>query len=1668
MKQSLFKLFFIFGMFVSRLASLHAADECNSFLFWGSDFSGVVNSTQNYTHSDSANGWGNDDTYYIRVTEPGEVTITVTGNDIRFSYDESACPNQGATPDAITGTYTFLAAGDFNLRVYRASWYVMQSSYTLNITFSPFTCNNFKVDDDKNQCSDACYTTITDAIDAASANQEILICDGTYNENLVVSKNGLTLKGESGNRANVVIQNTTAQPTVKLNGVNRVTLDTLSITDTMSRDALSISSYSQNTVLKNLLLNSGRDALHTNGGNGRLELYDSALEAGNDGIDIGGQINDGLLLSHLDITSTDRGLTSSGDLNGAVSILNSTITAGAEGVVLNNPVNATTTIDNLKVTAQNEGLSFKGELNGATTLSTVDITAGSNAVALYKKVNNGMSINGLDATTPNVGLLFNDELNGAITLQNMTISADSQAIFFAHDINNDLAISNSILTSTNNRGVYIGNNAYGDFTISRVAVTAKNEGLYFPYDKQISPVISDSNITSSDSDGIFTRSKSWTTFTLRDSCVKTEKSGHYGLNFYISESNSPINGNCFYATAVSELARAKSSGNDFLGNYWDGVGGNYTQNKISDTSGLGSCPHGCGGSLGPLAAWRFDECEWNGTPGEVQDSINAYHGTAQGGANTIDNTYQINRAGYFDGVDDVIVQDDLYTLLKATASLSFWIKTTQTGGSSPWTSPGVTGVEERGGVDDIFWGWLDTSGRIGISAKNAYNVKSTNSINDNVWHHVVLTRNHLSGEVKIYVDGTLDQSGMMPAGVIGNSFNRIGDINNTYSEHSFEGYLDEVSIYANVLDDTQVGKIYTNELAHKNYDGSDRAAVSCQPRPVADYHMDACNVSDLTWTLDSSGNGYTAIFGGEKLSLQEGEICSGVEILRESSISEVNAFKPGISTSALGDVGTIAFWYRSNQKWDASPGKMLVDSTKGDKYFFLGLLSNGKIKFYLEDNTDGDFQSESNTAFGFGMGEWVHLAFSWDFPAKSFKLYVNGADAALHLLNDSAGGSGRHIPSNLNELFIGDISENYTQNPSVYDGVRNSADGRFDEVKLFDIVLSVPEILNIYAREVLGFNFDDGVLRPCENCVYEPLYQGFFDAWDTTRDLLDRNISTKIVAQDFTLTLASLNETRDNYAEFNGTVCTQVVDALGSAYTSWTPTLYADTNRSDVIYNVPTSLKEARIRIKWQRDADVTCNAMIEDNSSLSSDDFAVRPEYYQLSSIGPYYAGEKFTLSAKANNALDIPAVDYNEIQNSSFRIEANETRMDCVVAGETASMESAVFTNGMTPVFDANYSGLAYDLDIHIYEINGSEFAFVDRDDTADAERLIHDNTISVTVVPYEINITQTDINASTNANWLYMAPVDDMNVTLHVKVQANDKTHAVLPDFNATCYAQNVDVAFDVDVINGDNALDMNYSAVTGTLVAGGTTLGDINKTVQIPAANFTDGVGEGAYAFNVDRQFDTPVAPFSVKGVAAGIISPNVAKLLNSDTTKNDGTIAFYYGRLRTKDVQTTTDVTNNVEIEVYRRDDLGASGWRQNSLNWYRSEDHTGAIFGKVQGHSVENDTQLSGSSDPQVATVIHDPAGGIVGFDISTTRTTPFNRVFHIDTDPWLYYVPEGFGGSYRYNAGTSDCSRHPCFNYKFMTGNTTKDISSGTFGGSDVTEKDRGVYEKKGVKVFR
>ena len=148
-----------------------------------------------------------------------------------------------------------------------------------------------------------------------------------------------------------------------------------------------------------------------------------------------------------------------------------------------------------------------------------------------------------------------------------------------------------------------------------------------------------------------------------------------------------------------------------------------------------------------------------------------------------------------------------------SATLAFWIKTTQTGGTIGWDSPSVIGIEANGNGNDVQWGWIDNTGRIGFSVGDNAGFKSTNPINDGQWHQVTLTHNFSSGATQVYVDGSLDSSGNVGGGTtIANNFLGFGVTNDTgAADRYLNGTLDDIRIYDRVLTAAQVTAIYQVE-----------------------------------------------------------------------------------------------------------------------------------------------------------------------------------------------------------------------------------------------------------------------------------------------------------------------------------------------------------------------------------------------------------------------------------------------------------------------------------------------------------------------------------------------------------------------------------------------------------------------------------------------------------------------------------------------------------------------------------------------------------------------------------------------------------------------------------------------------------------------------------------
>ncbi len=146
------------------------------------------------------------------------------------------------------------------------------------------------------------------------------------------------------------------------------------------------------------------------------------------------------------------------------------------------------------------------------------------------------------------------------------------------------------------------------------------------------------------------------------------------------------------------------------------------------------------------------------------------------------------------------------TVLGGTASLSFYMKTTQAGGPNSWTAPGIFGRDQSGGADDVFWGWLDNGGRIKLSVGNDAGTTSTAVVNDGAWHHVVLTRDAASGAQAMYVDGVKTTSaGLTGNKGLSNKFQVMGQIQGNAA--LFKGTLAEVRVYGRVLNENEVNTL---------------------------------------------------------------------------------------------------------------------------------------------------------------------------------------------------------------------------------------------------------------------------------------------------------------------------------------------------------------------------------------------------------------------------------------------------------------------------------------------------------------------------------------------------------------------------------------------------------------------------------------------------------------------------------------------------------------------------------------------------------------------------------------------------------------------------------------------------------------------------------------------
>jgi len=288
-------------------------------------------------------------------------------------------------------------------------------------------------------------------------------------------------------------------------------------------------------------------------------------------------------------------------------------------------------------------------------------------------------------------------------------------------------------------------------------------------------------------------------------------------------------------------------------------------------SGLGS-PY----SADLVAEWHLDECLWDGTPGEVEDSgTNSLNGVALNGALTA-GAGKICGAGFFDGSNDTVSIDSTEDLKLTTEfSISLWVKLNRT--HTNWAR-----LVGKGDSPNRNYGvWIvPSSNRILFQIQHSggtANLYSTSSVNDGKWHHVVCVYD--LSTIKVFIDNTEEAS---------TAFTQTPNTNDApltiggTSGYYVNGYIDEVMLFNKALpstSDTESSVESIFELTRTS------CAGECYTDPVSEYKME-----NFPWTgsenevIDSGSagnNGKTAARGTGNLPTHtlpsEGKVCrSGI------------------------------------------------------------------------------------------------------------------------------------------------------------------------------------------------------------------------------------------------------------------------------------------------------------------------------------------------------------------------------------------------------------------------------------------------------------------------------------------------------------------------------------------------------------------------------------------------------------------------------------------------------------------------------------------------------------------------------------------------------------------------------------------------------------------------
>jgi hypothetical protein len=393
----------------------------------------------------------------------------------------------------------------------------------------------------------------------------------------------------------------------------------------------------------------------------------------------------------------------------------------------------------------------------------------------------------------------------------------------------------------------------------------------------------------------------------------------------------------------------------------------------------------------------------------------------------------------FDGTNDYVDFGNSDTLdLSNSRSLSAWIK------------PDVFSNGYNTIVSKNLWGYslfLYYGKLAGFVAGDPISDQSYSASSEILtigeWQHVAMTFDDNDKKIRLYVNGaevSSYSSQIMMTGSPGSTavFDLCVGSNRGVADY-FDGKIDEVKIYGLTRSEQDIFNEYNKNAFSTNIDEGTGTSVT----DGSIYENDG-TINGASWTTDGI-NGNALSFDGTDDYVGFG---NSDELDLSSSRSLSAWIKPDALSSAYSTIVSKNLW--------------------GYSLFAY----NGKLAGFVA-GTPISNQSYSASTESLTVGEWQHVAMTFDDNDKQIRLYINGSEVSSYSSQKTMTGSPGSTSAY--NLCIGSDR-----------GVASYFDGIIDEVKVYSKKRSAQQIFNEYNKLVFSINLNEGTgTSAADDSMYE-------------------------------------------------------------------------------------------------------------------------------------------------------------------------------------------------------------------------------------------------------------------------------------------------------------------------------------------------------------------------------------------------------------------------------------------------------------------------------------------------------------------------------------------------------------------------------------------------------